>query len=141
MALRGPCPTFLLTLALLAACVALILGPGWSLLNDIFRKNHVDFPKTITTTNNAYCNKMMWDRAMYLKYSNTFIHATENDIRRICTTDGLSTEPYWYKSKSPFSITTCTFDSWRLSYNGIRASQKIVISCWNCLPVFYVKSI
>ncbi|TFJ96996.1 ankyrin and armadillo repeat-containing protein [Platysternon megacephalum] len=141
MALRGPRPTFLLTLALLAACVALTLGQNWNPLNDIFRKNHVDFPKTPAINNNAYCNKMMWDRVMYLKYTNTFIHATVKDINKVCTTAGLSAGPYRYVSTSSFKITTCIFNPWSISYTGISAEQKIVISCLNRLPVLYAKSI
>ncbi|XP_024069251.1 ribonuclease-like [Terrapene carolina triunguis] len=140
MALRGPSPTFLLTLALLAACVALTLGQRWNLLNDIFRKDHVDYPKTRAINNNAYCNKMMWDRVMYLRYTNTFIHATAKDINKVCTTAGLSAGPYRHMSTSFFSITTCTLNPWSISYTGISANQKIVISCLNRLPVFYVKS-
>ncbi|XP_044841808.1 ribonuclease-like [Mauremys mutica] len=141
MALRGPCPVLLLTLALLAASVALTLGQRWNPLNDVFRRKHADFPKTVSTNNNAYCNKMMWDRVMYLKYSNTFIHAEEKDIRKVCTTAGLSAGPYQYESKNPFSITICTLNPWSFSYTGTSVSQKIVIACLNRLPAFYVTSI
>ncbi|KAG6923028.1 hypothetical protein G0U57_000144 [Chelydra serpentina] len=140
MALRGPRPALLLTLALLAACVALTIGSRWNPLNDIFRKEHVDFPKTVATNNNAYCNKMMWSRVMYWKYSNTFIHSSNEEINKVCTTDGVASGPYKFESKNPFNITICTFNPWSISYTGVSVSEKIVISCWNALPVFYVKN-
>ncbi|XP_029769218.1 ribonuclease-like [Terrapene carolina triunguis] len=141
MAPSGPRPAVLLTLALLAACVALTLGQRWNPLNDMFRKNNVDYPKTVATNNNAYCNRMMWDRVMYWKYTNTFIHATAENISKVCTTDGVVSGPNQYQSTSPFNITTCTFNPWSISYTGISAEQKIIISCWSGLPVLYVKSI
>ncbi|KAH1181944.1 ribonuclease-like [Mauremys mutica] len=140
MAPSRPRPVLLLTLALLAACVALTLGQKWNPLNDVFRREHVDNPKTIATNNNAYCNRMMWDRVMYWKYSNTFIHETPENITKVCTTEGVANGPYRYESKNEFNITSCTFNPWSISYTGISSSQKIVIACWDGLPVFYVKS-
>uniref|UniRef100_A0A8C3XPN5 Ribonuclease A-domain domain-containing protein n=1 Tax=Chelydra serpentina TaxID=8475 RepID=A0A8C3XPN5_CHESE len=102
---------------------------------------HVDFLKTSTTSDNTYCNKMMWDRVMYLKRTNTFIHSSNKDLNKVCTTDGVASGPYKYKSKNPFNITICTLRPWSIYYTGVNASKKIVISCWDGLPVFYVKSI
>ncbi|TFJ97009.1 fibronectin type III domain-containing protein 1 [Platysternon megacephalum] len=84
---------------------------------------------------------MMWIQVMYWKYSNTFIHASKEDINKVCMTDGVSNRPYQYVSTSSFNITICTFHPWSISYARISAVQRIVISCWNDLPFFYVKHI
>ncbi|XP_067400786.1 ribonuclease-like [Emydura macquarii macquarii] len=138
MGARGPRPAVLL---LLAACLALASGGPWSLLNDLFRKNHVDTPKTLAINDNAYCNKMMWERRIYWKFSNTFIHGTDFDINSICSTGGTAVGPNTQESKNPFSITVCTFNPWSLSYTGVSSKAKIVISCWDGLAVLFIKSV
>ncbi|XP_067400775.1 ribonuclease-like [Emydura macquarii macquarii] len=138
MGARGPRPAVLL---LLAACLALARGGPWSLLNDLFRKNHVDMPKTLATNDNAYCNKMMWQRRIYFKFSNTFIHAKDFDINSICSTGGTAAGANKQQSKEHFKITVCTFNPWSLSYTGVSSTAKIVISCLNGLAVLFVKTI
>ncbi|XP_065269987.1 ribonuclease-like [Emys orbicularis] len=134
MALREPHPTFLLPLALLATCLALTLRQGWNPLNNIFQKQHMNFPKTPATNDHAYCNRMMWIQVMYWKYINTFIRASNVNINKVCTTDGASNGPYQYVSMRSFYITICTFHPWSISYTRISAVQRIVIFCRNDLP-------
>ncbi|XP_067417518.1 ribonuclease-like [Emydura macquarii macquarii] len=138
MAARGPRPA---TLLLLAACLALASGDLSNPLNDLFRKNHVDNPKTVATNDNAYCNKLMWERLLYWKFSNTFIHDSIENINKVCTTDGKAAGPSQQESNSPFKITVCTLKPWSLSYTGASSSAKIVISCLHEVAVLFVKSV
>ncbi|XP_067400800.1 ribonuclease-like [Emydura macquarii macquarii] len=144
MAARGPRPAILL---LLAACLALASGDLWNPLHDLFRKNHLDNPKTVATNDNAYCNKMMWDRVMYWKFSNTFIHESvglgpsSDNINTVCTGDGTAVGPNTQESKNPFKITVCTFNPWSLSYTGVSSTAKIVILCLDGQAVLFVKSV
>ncbi|XP_067400814.1 ribonuclease-like [Emydura macquarii macquarii] len=138
MAARGPRPAILL---LLAACLALASGQKWNPLHDLFKKNHLDNPKTLAINNNAYCNKMMWDRVLYWTFSNTFIDDTIDNINKVCTTDGTAAGVNKQESKNPFKITVCTFNPWSLSYTGVSSTAKIVITCWDGLAVFFVKSV
>ncbi|XP_067421775.1 ribonuclease-like [Emydura macquarii macquarii] len=142
MAAMGPRPAVLL---LLAACLALASGDLWNPLHDLFRKNHMDMPKTEAINNNAYCNKMMWERLLYWKFSNTFIHGPTNvnnfDINTVCTTGGTAAGANKQESKGTCSITVCTFNPWSLSYTGVSSTAKIVLVCLDGQAVLFVKSI
>uniref|UniRef100_A0A8C3SIM5 Ribonuclease A-domain domain-containing protein n=1 Tax=Chelydra serpentina TaxID=8475 RepID=A0A8C3SIM5_CHESE len=136
MALRAPCPMLLLPLVLLLACLALASGQPCFTQNRLFITHHVNNPRTLAPNPRAYCSIMMRRRRIYGKLINTFIH----EINKVCTTDGVASGPYKFESKNPFNITICTFNPWSISYTGVSVSEKIVISCWNALPVFYVKN-
>ncbi|XP_034643955.1 ribonuclease-like [Trachemys scripta elegans] len=141
MALKGPCPALLLPLALLVACLALSSGDPWNPLNDIFRRQHVNNPKNEAINNKVYCNMMMWDRGIFWKYTNTFIHAPLNNINAVCKADGIPVGGFKRKSKKEFTITTCTFNFGTFSFNGLNGKNKIVLACLNGLPVKFVRHI
>ncbi|XP_077687845.1 ribonuclease-like [Eretmochelys imbricata] len=141
MALKGPCPALLLPLALLVTCLALSSGQYWNPLNDIFRREHVNNPKNNAVNNKVYCNMMMWDRGIFWKYTNTFIHESLKKINAICNADGIPAGGFKRKSKNSFSITICTFNPWTFSFNGLSGKKKIVLSCLNGLPVRFVRHI
>ncbi|XP_075767935.1 ribonuclease pancreatic-like [Pelodiscus sinensis] len=141
MALHGPRPASLLPLLLLlAAGLALSAGQNWNPLNDLFRKRHVDNPRSFdSATINDYCTKMMWRRALYGRHTNTFINAPPAVINNVCSTDGKVKGPYRYESNNSFDITVCIYNHFTLSYTGLRTNQKIVLSCWKGLPALYIK--
>ncbi|XP_074838273.1 ribonuclease-like [Carettochelys insculpta] len=135
----APRPTFLLTLALLGACVALTLGVPCKPLNDFFQQQHLDFPKTNATDSNAYCNTMMWDRRLYFQRTHTFLNAPSEEIGRVCEEGGLASGPNQHTSRRSFPITICSFSFWGISYTGIATTGKLVLACCRKLPVLFVK--
>uniref|UniRef100_A0A8C3XLQ6 Ribonuclease A-domain domain-containing protein n=1 Tax=Chelydra serpentina TaxID=8475 RepID=A0A8C3XLQ6_CHESE len=145
MALRGPCPSLLLPLVLLATCLALASGQPWIELNFNFIRKHVDFPKTKAPNPNAYCNTMMLNRGLYGKAVNTFIHEPVSKINSICSGEGTPKIGGLYESKNLFSITQCIFDpkpnSVSFLYIGKEKKMKIIVGCWNRYPVYYLEQI
>ncbi|KAG6922819.1 hypothetical protein G0U57_000941 [Chelydra serpentina] len=143
MALRGPCPSLLLPLVLLAACLVLASGHSCIEQNFNFIRKHVDFPKTPPPNPNAYCNIMMIYRGLYGKAVNTFIHDPVSKINSICSGKGKPKIGGLYESNELFSITQCIFDpkSLSFSYIGKEKKMKIIVGCWNEIAVYYLEQI
>ncbi|KAG6921417.1 hypothetical protein G0U57_007882 [Chelydra serpentina] len=143
MALRGPCPSLLLPLVLLAACLALSSGQTCIELNFNCYRKHLDFPKTPAPNPNAYCNTMMPSRGLYGKAVNTFIHDPVKNINSICSGKGKPKIGGLYESNELFTITQCVFDPKPLSFSyiGKEKKMKIIVGCWNEKPVYYLEQI
>uniref|UniRef100_A0A8C8VJ97 Ribonuclease A-domain domain-containing protein n=1 Tax=Pelusios castaneus TaxID=367368 RepID=A0A8C8VJ97_9SAUR len=84
MALRRPCPMFLLPLILLAVGLSLGSGQTCVMKNRIFQRHHVQYPVIFPRPKN-YCDKIMRMRQIYGKPLNTFIHAPIQAINRVCS--------------------------------------------------------
>ncbi|XP_044841802.1 ribonuclease-like [Mauremys mutica] len=136
MAPRGPCPALLLPLVLLATCLVLASGQPWVELNKLFQKHHVDYPRTTVPNPSSYCNTMMKRRGLYFTPVNTFIHAPTLSINSICLF-GTPRRDRLHESRVLIPVTTCRYDPRIRSYRGTYVSRKIVIGCWNRLPVYY----
>ncbi|XP_065270076.1 ribonuclease-like [Emys orbicularis] len=139
MATRGPCPALLLPLILLAACLALARRMPWVSLNNIFKKYHVDFPPTPGPDPSTYCNGMMRDWGIHWKLLHIFIHTPIPAINSICFGDGTPIFGGLRKSMNFFPTTTCRYNPVRFSYSGTAISWKLIIACWNGLPLLYVE--
>ncbi|XP_067404365.1 ribonuclease-like [Emydura macquarii macquarii] len=137
MAPRGPRPTLLLTLGLLAACLALASGQTWVEVNKIFRKHHVNYPRTPVPNPSSYCNVTMKARGLYWTPVNTFIHAPIQSINSICSVNGTSRGGGLYESKAFITVTTCRYNPKGSSYSMTYLSRKIIIGCWNKLAVYF----
>ncbi|KAG6922328.1 ribonuclease-like [Chelydra serpentina] len=138
MAVRRPHLQVLLPLVLLATCLALATGSPWTRLNKIFRKHHVDFPKTQPGLPNSYCD-MMFERGIDGRFKNTFIHAPMRSIKRVCSVGGVHISTGLRKSIFQFRVTTCRYKPLIGSYTAKTYSRHIIIACWNRLPVLYVE--
>ncbi|XP_067412544.1 ribonuclease-like [Emydura macquarii macquarii] len=136
MAMRGPRPTLLLTLVLLAASLALSSGQSCAEKNRIFQKHHVD-NSLLSILPTPYCNWMMRRREIYGKPLNTFINAPIPRINKICSGGGTPSGNGLRRSKFRFHTITCRFNLRTRSYNGRGLSQRIIIRCCNGLPVYY----
>ncbi|XP_067420085.1 ribonuclease-like [Emydura macquarii macquarii] len=138
MAPRGPRPTLLLTLGLLAACLALASGQAWAELHKIFLKHHVDYPRPSPPFIGSYCDFVMRERGLYGTQVNTFIHEPSQSINSICLGNGTPLGGGLYQSKAFIPITTCRYRRQTGSYpNDEFDSRKIVIGCWNRLAVYF----
>ncbi|XP_067404391.1 ribonuclease-like [Emydura macquarii macquarii] len=139
MATRGSRPALLLTLVLLAASLALSRGETRNLLNNIFNQHHVDNPKTPASDDNAYCDMMMWNRSIYWKLVNTFIHKPKKNINKVCSLGGTPILGDLRRSNAVFPTTQCTYNPLTWSFQGRPISKQIVITCWNRLPATYLE--
>ncbi|XP_067409097.1 ribonuclease-like [Emydura macquarii macquarii] len=138
-AMRRPRPALLLTLALLAASLAPAHGQPWASLNNLFNKYHVDVLPSPGSDLNAYCTGMMRDRGIFLKPVHTFIHEPIPAINDVCSGGGTPIFGGLRRSIGFFSTTTCTYNPLSVSYSGTLINRKIVLACWNGLPVLYVE--
>ncbi|XP_075768187.1 ribonuclease pancreatic-like [Pelodiscus sinensis] len=136
MASRGPRPLLLL---LLAACLVLASGHSWDPLHKIFKLKHVDHPRTPADNDNAYCNKLMWGRGLFLKPSHTFIADSPAKINCVCKKGGVKMGPMKFKSIVTFDLTTCTKNHWTFSFDGIRHRHHIVVLCLHGRPIKLLK--
>ncbi|XP_067404377.1 ribonuclease-like [Emydura macquarii macquarii] len=137
MAPKGPRPALLLTLGLLAACLALASGQTWVELNKIFLKHHVDYPRTRVPNPRNYCNVMMKARGLYWTPVNTFMHAPIQSINSICSVNGTPLGGGLHQSKASIPVTTCRYSPKGGFYTTNTISRKIVIGCWNKLAVYF----
>ncbi|KAL8176485.1 UNVERIFIED_CONTAM: hypothetical protein K2H54_035479 [Gekko kuhli] len=101
---RGPSGhTLCLLLLVTAACLWL---PGQGTTYQDFLKKHQDDPKTNLGRNSNYCKQMMRLRHMKCQWENTFIHASEEQLRSICHSRGQTMEGNTV-SKTLVPITVC----------------------------------
>ncbi|XP_067404328.1 ribonuclease-like [Emydura macquarii macquarii] len=138
MAPRGPRPALLLTLGLLAACLALASGQTWVELNKIFLNHHVDYPRSSPPIIGSYCDFEMRGRGLYWTQVNTFIEAPSEAINSICSENGTPLGGGLHQSKAFIPVNTCRYDPQTDSYpHDEFVSRKIVIGCWNKLAVYF----
>ncbi|XP_075768150.1 ribonuclease-like [Pelodiscus sinensis] len=128
MALIGPRPSLLLSLALLAASLALASGFPCLLKRHVFRRNHVDFPQTQAPNANTYCNERMKAVKLCKETAHTFIHAPVRIIDSVCK-KGTLVQPDLVKSQDSFPVTTCVYLPASGSYIGKSYSRQIVLRC------------
>ncbi|XP_059587569.1 ribonuclease-like [Alligator mississippiensis] len=139
MAARGPRPMVLLLSALLCLCLVQ-LAQG-----DSFRQfvsKHVDYSKTSGVKSRSYCDVLMQQRGMttpHCKASNTFIHASINQIKAICTSLGKHFRNDLYDSKESFDLTTCRLVPRIFRrpcvYSSGCQNRRIRVACDHQLPV------
>ncbi|KAI5630418.1 ribonuclease-like 3 precursor [Silurus asotus] len=126
---------------LLVMCSALLTeAQSWK----DFKNKHI-FGKM---TKNA-CTKVMNQKKLpgsgpYVnscKERNTFIKATDQQVKAVCTGAGKPVGGKLYKSNLPFSVVTCTGNPNqrypKCEYKGNEDTRKITITCENKLPVHY----
>ncbi|XP_075768322.1 ribonuclease-like [Pelodiscus sinensis] len=117
-----------------------------------FRRQHIDSPASWDDPDpTEYCNEMMPDRINRptppenskkppCKWTNTFIHAPEEEIRAVCQPEGGTHKTdNLFLSKEPFKLTVCTKSSGRkpaCEYEGERRTAKIKLGC-SCYPVHF----
>ncbi|XP_053901050.1 ribonuclease-like [Malaclemys terrapin pileata] len=110
MAPRGPHPTILLPLLLLAASLAqLSEGASYSQ----FLNQHIDLPKSSTSSDQNYCELMMQRRSLTRPFcitSNTFIQAPTNQVQGVCSS-GRKRIRDVYNSITRFHVATCQLTS------------------------------
>ncbi|XP_075773438.1 ribonuclease-like [Pelodiscus sinensis] len=140
MAPRGLRPLPLLTLALLAACLAQLCEGSYR--NFVTR--HIDFPKTGAPNSRTYCNRMMARRGLtrpVCKPTNTFIHAPTGQVQAVCTGAGRCHGRNFCDSNAAFSLTICRIAPGsrpgRCSYRGRVLNRRIRVGCRNRLPVHF----
>ncbi|TFJ99622.1 axin-1 [Platysternon megacephalum] len=139
MAPRGPHPTFLLPLILLAVGLAQ-LSEGASY--EKFVRQHVDNPKTIARDDQIYCNLMMQRRGLTrtaCKPTNTFIDTPINQLRDICKYAGTPVGDKLYDSHWSFDVTVCRVlpGSYpgNCKYRAAIGNTRIRVGCEDWLPV------
>ncbi|KAG6920945.1 ribonuclease-like, partial [Chelydra serpentina] len=139
MAPRGPRPTLLLPLILLAATLAQF-SEGASYPK--FVREHVDHPKTGAPNDRVYCNRLMQRRRMtwhLCKPTNTFIHAPKGQLRVICGRGGRPVGGNLYDSNRSFSVTTCRVLPGsrppNCRYRAATGVTRVRVACVRRLPV------
>ncbi|XP_038225085.1 ribonuclease-like [Dermochelys coriacea] len=107
MALRGPHPLLLLTLVLLAACLAQFRPRPDTYQH--FVSEHVDFPKTSAPNGQSYSDLMMRRLSQntdVCKPTHTFIHAPASRLWAICTSRGRCNQYNECNSITAYPLTT-----------------------------------
>ncbi|XP_042710820.1 ribonuclease-like isoform X2 [Chrysemys picta bellii] len=144
MALRGPYPLLFLTLVLLVTCLAQIIRPPDSYQN--FVSEHVDFPKTRSPNGQSYCDhimRLLSQNMAACKLTHTFIHASTNRLRAICTSRGRCNQYNECNSNTAYPLTTCWLDSPprppSCVYRGIPQIRRIRVVCNWGLPVRFLR--
>ncbi|XP_060110933.1 ribonuclease-like [Heteronotia binoei] len=107
-----------------------------------FLKRHQDNPKSNYGGNNNYCYNMMRRKGLKCAGSNTFIHASEEQLKSICNSRGQILKGIT-TSKTLFAITVCQRRRrglrWRLCrYKGKSKIRRIRVICKKGLPVRYI---
>ncbi|XP_005284274.2 ribonuclease-like [Chrysemys picta bellii] len=139
MAPRGPRPSLLLPLILLAATLAqLSEGANY----QQFVRQHIDHPKTRAPNDRLYCNLLMQRRGLTrrrCKPTNTFIHAPAGQLRDICSSGGRPVSRNLYDSNRSFSVTTCRVlpgsRPGRCRYRAATGVTRVRVACVRRLPV------
>ncbi|XP_060110930.1 ribonuclease-like 3 [Heteronotia binoei] len=107
-----------------------------------FLSKHQDNPKSYYGDDNNYCNNMMPRKGLRCQRRNTFIHATERQLRSICNRGG-QIQNGITTSRDIFSITTCKRKrrGWfrrQCRYNGKSKTRKIRVFCRKGKPVRFL---
>ncbi|XP_015273520.1 PREDICTED: angiogenin-like [Gekko japonicus] len=132
--------TLCLLLLATAACLWL---PCQGTAYKSFLKRHLDNPKTNFGSNHEYCDQMMRRRGMKCQQKNTFIHATEEQLKSICNSRGQVMDGNTL-SKALFPITTCKLRRFLRKvlcrYKGKSKIRRIRVTCEKGLPVHFISS-
>ncbi|CAM5153339.1 unnamed protein product [Eretmochelys imbricata] len=138
MAPKSPRPALLPLLCLAAACLALSTADAQY---DKFLKRHLDFPKSWAENDQLYCTTMMGKRSIRCQGKNTFVHASEAQLRAVCSS-GLSHGQDARDSLGTFRLTFCTrLPKGPCLYRGSSTIARIRLVCHNGSPVQYVRRI
>uniref|UniRef100_A0A670ZMV5 Ribonuclease A family member 4 n=1 Tax=Pseudonaja textilis TaxID=8673 RepID=A0A670ZMV5_PSETE len=95
---------------------------------------------------NAYCNLMMQRRGLSrgrCKPSNTFIHASNNNIIAVCRGAGTRHQRNLFNSRNSFSVTHCrsTGRYPNCNYRGRSMNRRVRLGCVRRLPVHFARLI
>ncbi|XP_053120220.1 ribonuclease-like [Hemicordylus capensis] len=139
MSPKGPGCQILLFLLFIPA--ALLMPPSEGTSYQDFLRRHLDNPKTDFQDDSTYCNLMMQSRGLSCQTSNTFIHASTQQLTSICSSRGKILEGN-QSSKTLFPITICARKKRlavvRCRYNGKSKIRRIRVTCERGLPVHYI---
>ncbi|XP_060110931.1 ribonuclease-like [Heteronotia binoei] len=107
-----------------------------------FLRKHQDYPKSNYGDDNNYCNNVMPLKGMRCRRRNTFIHATQQQLRFICSPEG-QIQNGITTSRAIFSITTCKRKrrGWfrrQCRYKGKSKTRKIQVLCRKGRPVRFL---
>lgn len=106
---------------------------------DKFLKQHVDFPKSWAENEQRYCTTMMGRRSIRCQPRNTFLHASEAQLRAVCRS-GASQGPDVRDSQGTFRLTVCTRrPKGPCLYQGSSTTARIRLACRDGSPVQYLR--
>ncbi|KAF4073338.1 hypothetical protein AMELA_G00257690 [Ameiurus melas] len=119
---------------MLVLCVAL---PAEAQNWEAFKKKHI-----YLSMDERRCNDTIKDKGINsgdtCKIKNSFILATEDQVKAVCGKAGNPVGGNLRESNKPFIVVTCSLaGSNPCKYNGQKRTQCITIACENGYPVHY----
>ncbi|KAJ6651892.1 hypothetical protein lerEdw1_015948 [Lerista edwardsae] len=141
MSPKGPHRQILL---LLFVTTAFLLSWSEGTSYQDFLKRHKDNPKSNFEDDKTYCTQMMQRRGLKCQRSNTFIHASDEQLTSICNSRGQILDGN-QTSKILFPITICTlrrgFKGVFCRYKGKSKIKRIRVTCEKGFPVHFITDV